>query len=69
VSAVGFCREFSARPLLIEDIVQYKRQAMERMMDILKNGVKSKILSEDPNGCKALAEIRKRRRRSIVLPG
>jgi hypothetical protein len=69
VSAVGFCSDFSPNPLLATDLTKYKHQAMDRMVDILKNGVKSTVLSEDPNGCQALSDIRKRRWNSIVLPG
>jgi hypothetical protein len=39
------------------------------MLDILKNGTNSSLLKEDPNGCKALANVRNRRLASIILPG
>jgi len=65
--AVKLCRELSAWPLHCRDLNDYKAMAGERMLDILLNGRKSKLLKEDPNGCLALSNIYEQPK-AIILP-
>jgi hypothetical protein len=60
--AVKLCHELSFFPLQKEEILSYQGRAIDRMIDVLKNGRKSLLLKEDPNGIQALSDIREKRR-------
>ena len=60
--AVTLCRELSLFPLRSGELDPYKRQAVDRMADLLLGGRKSTLLREDPNGFEALDQIRENRR-------
>ena len=67
--AMKVCQEVSPWVLPIDELNQYKAQALDRMADVLINGRKSTVLHEDPNGRKVLSDLRNSRRgkRSIIL--
>ncbi len=67
--AMQVCNDVSVNPLSRVKLESYKSRAIERMADVITNGMRSKVLREDPNGKLILDNIKlsRRKRRSDIL--
>jgi hypothetical protein len=59
--AVGICQDLSRWQLASDAFADYRDQARDRMIDLVRNGSDSKVTREDPNGHAALRLLKRQK--------